>query len=188
MFPAILCPPLNFHRSMKSFLSALFAITVAAHAAHAAPKPPEAPEPPAVFEKLKALAGEWHGYVGEPGHPGRIDYRVTAGGSAVIETLFPGTPQEMISMYFLDRGQLILNHYCAAGNQPEMTYDRKHSTPGEFFFKFSGGRGFSMRDDMHMHEGTLKLPDAQHLDASWTAWNQGKPSGTHHFVLTREKR
>jgi hypothetical protein len=165
----------------------LLSLLLAGTAHAAAPKPPEAPEPPAVFEKLKALAGEWRGSVGTEGKPGGIDYRVTAGGSVVMETLLPGTPQEMISMYFLDRGQLRLTHYCAVGNQPEMMYDRKHSTPGEFVFKFDGGRGFSMRDDAHVHDGTIKISEPHHLEATWNVWNQGKPVDAHHFVLTRAK-
>ena len=170
---------------MKPLVLPLLAFALAASVHAAAPKAPAAPDSAAVFEKLKSLAGEWRGYVGKPGNPGGIDYRVTAGGTVVMETLFPGTDHEMVSMYFLNRGNLTLTHYCAAGNQPEMVYDRKHSTADELVFKFDGGRGFSMRDDLHIHEGTIKLHDSRHIEAAWTTWNQGKPGGTNQFVLTR---
>ena len=47
-------------------------------------------------------------------------FRVTAGGSAVEETVFPGTEQEMVTLYFVRDGRLQLTHYCMAGNQPHM--------------------------------------------------------------------
>jgi hypothetical protein len=153
--------------------------------AYAAPKAPQGPEPQVVFEKLKELGGTWRGHVGQEGSPAGIDYHVTAGGSVLLETIFPGTPKEMVSMYYMNRGELTLTQYCVAGNQPEMLYDRKHSTPDVFVFKFDGGRGFSMRDDVHIHDGTIKIADAQHFEATWNEWRQGKPAMEYRFVLTR---
>src|SRR6187551_3709607 len=51
------------------------------------------------FGKLKQLDGTWTGAVGKPdGDAAKVIYKVTAGGSVVMETLFPGTDHEMISM------------------------------------------------------------------------------------------
>src|SRR5262245_10645743 len=67
-------------------------------------------DPKAAFTRLKALAGEWNCAAHEPGHGGdkplKINYRVTANGSAVMETLFPGTDHEMVTMYHLDGDDL----------------------------------------------------------------------------------
>src|SRR5258705_9757811 len=72
------------------------------------------------FEKIKALKGEWkvtkgpeHGVEG-----GTITYRTTAGGSAVLESLFEGTEHEMITTYYVDGDQLSLTHYCMLQNRP----------------------------------------------------------------------
>ena len=66
--------------------------------------------------------------------------KVTAAGSAVHETIFPGTGHEMVSMYHADGKDLIMTHYCALGNQPRMKLDPKSSVDkGEFRFKFAGG-------------------------------------------------
>src|SRR5690242_6096011 len=74
----------------------------------------------AAFGRLKSLAGEWKCEAREGGHvPGKaatILYRVTANGSTVMETLFPGTDHEMVSMYHLDGDDLKMTHYCAIGN------------------------------------------------------------------------
>jgi hypothetical protein len=163
----------------------LLALLIAGATHAALPKASEAPESPVVFEKLKELAGSWRGSVGKEGNPAGIDYRVTAGGSVLMETIFPGTPQEMVSMYYLNRGVLTLTQYGVTGIQPEMIYDRKHSTSTDWVFKFDGGRGFSMRDDLHIHDGMIKIADAHHFEATWNTWNQGKPVNAHHFVLTR---
>jgi hypothetical protein len=83
----------------------------------------------AAFEKLKGLAGTWSGPVGTVDGPkGTVRYEVVSGGSAVMEVLFPGDPHEMRSMYHLDRGDLVMTHYCSAGNQPRMRLSKTGST------------------------------------------------------------
>src|SRR5579883_3440161 len=74
------------------------------------------------FESLKKLAGDWVqiGKDGKPAGPVVSSIRVTSAGTAVEETLFPGTAHEMVTMYHLDGGELVLTHYCALGNQPHM--------------------------------------------------------------------
>ncbi|HMB55019.1 MAG TPA: hypothetical protein VKU40_17005, partial [Thermoanaerobaculia bacterium] len=69
----------------------------------------------AAFEMMKGLAGDWQGTAaGEAG--AEVDYRVTGNGSVVMQTQFPGTEHEMISMYHLVDGELVLTHYCSSGN------------------------------------------------------------------------
>src|SRR5215203_87185 len=83
---------------------------------------PKLPVPPtnAALEKMKQLAGTWL-LVGEDGKPTEqvaSVIKVTAGGSAVHETLFPGQPHEMISVYTIDGLDMVMTHYCVLGNQP----------------------------------------------------------------------
>ena len=59
-------------------------------------------EAKAAFARLKTLAGSWETRGEGHGHSGKIDYKVTGNGSVVMETFFPGTDHEMISMYHLD--------------------------------------------------------------------------------------
>jgi hypothetical protein len=174
-----------FSRALATSCLAVAALTTAALAK---PKPPEAPDGRVAFEKLKTLVGTWRGHVGTPDRAATIEYRLVSGGTVVMETLFPGTSHEMISMYYLDGGNLLLTHFCSAGNQPQMTYDRKRSTPREFVFKFDGGRGFVAREDLHIHNGWIRFLDENRLEEGWTAWEHGKQSGTHNFVLTRQAR
>jgi hypothetical protein len=134
--------------------------------------------------RLKSLAGTWTGTAG--GGPATVRYRLTGGGSAVVEELFPGTEHEMMSVYHLDGDDLRMTHYCAAGNQPRMKLDRAASSPGALVFAFDGGSNLDPAKDAHMHEGRLVLLDAKHIEAHWTGWNDGRPGGAHVFKLNRE--
>src|SRR5690349_8537960 len=53
----------------------------------------------AAFERVSALAGDWALADAGAAGPVTATYRVTGAGSAVIETLFPGAPEEMVSVY-----------------------------------------------------------------------------------------
>ena len=164
------------------------------------------------FEKLKQLAGEWV-EVAEPGgekeakgekagkeakeekgekeakmEAGQLTaiYKVTSAGSAVMETLFPGTPHEMVTMYHLDGPDLMLTHYCAAGNQPRMKLE-KSDDPSKLVFKFSGGTNMDPTKDAHMHDLTITFIDNDHFRSEWTSYDDGKKSGVHTFEMKRKK-
>ena len=135
------------------------------------------------FEKLKSLAGEWNKGEGKVTHR----FQVVSAGSVVFEDMMPGTPYEMITMYHLDKGDLVLTHYCAHGNQPRM----KAKLPFDgktLVFEFDGGTNFDPAKDPHMHEATFTFTDADHYKAEWTAWEKGAKSGVHGFELTRIKK
>jgi hypothetical protein len=142
----------------------------------------------AAFERLKTLAGTWEGQAGhgEPGPAATVTYRVASGGSVVEETLFPGTPHEMISMYHLVDGELVLTHYCAMANQPRMRLDRKTSTPDRLVFAFDGGTNFDPAKDTHVHSGVVEWK-GESLHNAWTVYSGGKEAGQNVFVLNRGK-
>ncbi len=101
------------------------------------------PSPPsnAGLEKMKKLAGTWLAADkdGKPTDQIQSIIKVTAGGSAVHETLFPGQPQEMVSVYTVDGPDLIMTHYCVLGNQPRMKADPK-SPSNQIVFQFDRRR------------------------------------------------
>ena len=74
------------------------------------------------LQKIKALVGTWVGEMdnGKGPMPVEINYKVTAAGSAVVETFHPGTPMEMVTVYHDEKGKLAMTHYCMLGNQPKM--------------------------------------------------------------------
>src|ERR1700745_3519941 len=70
------------------------------------------------LDRFKQLVGEWTGK--GPHGDMRIVYKITSGGSTVMETIDPGTDHEMVSMIHADGPALLLTHYCMLGNQPHM--------------------------------------------------------------------
>ena len=82
-----------------------------------------------------------HGKEKEEDHKGdkSVIYKLTGAGSALVETQFPGSDHEMVSVYHLDGDDLRMTHYCAAGNQPRVKLDRANSKPDELIFVFDGG-------------------------------------------------
>jgi hypothetical protein len=140
----------------------------------------------AAFERLKALAGEWSGHVQKPDGPkATVQYRVASNGSVVMETLFPGTDHEMISMYHLDGQELVLTHYCAMANQPRMRLAPAASSGDELRFEFAGGTNLDVQKSTHVHDGRIAFKGADRLEAEWTVYNDGKPAGANKFFLTR---
>jgi hypothetical protein len=153
---------------------------------HAAEVPAKAGIGPSTFARLKSLAGEWRGTMEtRDGPPVRATYRVTGAGSALVETLFPDTEHEMVTVYHLDKDALVLTHYCAAGNQPHMRLDGTASTAERLVFAFDGGTSFDPAVDMHMHSAVIKLVDPDHLDAEWALYQKGQPQSAHRFLLER---
>ena len=122
------------------------------------------PERPAAvaapFERLRNLAGEWVAAEdGEMFRKGDVvaRYAVTASGSAVVETVFPGSPHEMLTVYHADGPDLVLTHYCMEGNQPRMRFDAAESAPNLYTFRFSGGTNIG-KSTKHVHAGTIHDP------------------------------
>ena len=137
------------------------------------------------FEALKALAGNWEGKTSEHGEqPVAETFRVIAGGSVVLEDMFPGTPHEMMTVYHMDGDRLVLTHYCAIGNQPRMRFE-KTGRPGEIRFAFAGGTNLRADRDEHMHEVTIRLAGGR-LESEWVSWKDGARGHAASFALARK--
>ncbi len=129
------------------------------------------------LEKMKKLAGTWLAVDkdGKPTDQVASVIKVTAGGSVVHETLFPGQPHEMISIYTLDGPDLVMTHYCVLGNQPRMKADPK-SPANQIRFQFDGGSNLDPKKDKHMHAATLTLVDDDHIEVAGEGWEGGAPA------------
>jgi hypothetical protein len=168
-----------------SLRAAALALVLVAHPSHA-----QSSEQPAAasFDKLKALAGDWIDLDGAFGMKGQVAVtcRVSGGGSTVIETLFAGTPHEMLTVYHKDGSHIALTHYCSAGNQPRM---RAKTTDGSSLaFDFDGGTNLDASSDVHMHASRIEFLGPDRVRAQWIGWAKGKPSGhSPTFNLARSK-
>ncbi len=163
---------------------ALFSLAATPRAAEKTPSPSATR-----LEALKQLAGDWveRGKDGKPGDKVVSSIRVTAAGSVVEETLFPGTDHEMVSMYHLDGADLVLTHYCSLGNQPRLRAE-PGGEAGRLVFKFVGGTNLKSDADMHIDGATLTLTDKDHFRSEWSACKDGAPCHRVAFDLVRKAR
>ena len=134
------------------------------------------------LEKLKKLAGTWVELDKDGNQTKTVVsiFKVTSGGSAVHETLMPGTPHEMVTIYHLDGKDLVLTHYCMLQNQPRLKADTK-APANKLAFKFIGGSNIDPAKDAHMHDGTITFIDANTIQVDWQGWSDGKADETHKF-------
>ncbi len=135
------------------------------------------------FEKLKGLAGEW---VVEGREEVMARYRVTAGGTAVLETLFPDTEKEMVTVYTLDGDEVKLTHYCMLGNQPVMRAGKMEKGALTFRCDEKVG-GAKSHDDPHMHSLTMTFLEDGKVRHDWGLSRGGKEVDRKRFELSRKK-
>ena len=138
------------------------------------------------FERLKALAGTWKGTTTEMNgvkSDATVEYSVTSNGNAVVEKLFPGTPQEMVSIYYDNNGKPSMTHYCGIGNRPQMNL--ASSNEQEMKFDFSSTSDIDAAKNAHMHSLTLAFDGKDKLVQHWTFFQNGAEAGSTVITLTR---
>jgi hypothetical protein len=167
------------------------ALVLSAAVVAAAPNPASAPTRPTLgsLERFKTLAGEW--VAAEDGDMVKkgdlvARYAVTASGSAVVETVFPGSEHEMVTVYHADGPDLVLTHYCMEGNQPRM---RARGAQGSHIaFAYDGGTNIDPKRDRHMHSATFDLVGADEIRSEWSELAEGKPVFVARMHLVRKAR
>lgn len=159
--------------------------------------PKQESETQKAFAKLKAIAGTWQGKVTTdppnafPADPDpaknimSVTLRVTSMGNAIMhEMTSPARPDDPITMLYRDGEQLLLTHFCDAGNRPRMV--GKLSADGrsvEFeFLDITGPTKYG-----NMQRAVFTFIDENHHQESWTFKLQGDKLVTGHFDLKRTK-
>ena len=169
----------------RTGLGLLLVLAAADPGLAADPVPSPAGEDAAAYEQLKTLAGLWTGKVaGESALDVQVRYEVKSGGRAVIEHLFPDTPHEMITVYYLASGRLQATHYCSIGNQPAYRL-AAGSTPADIRMEFAGGTGFDPQTDQHAHGVEIRARDAGHIEVEWHFQEGTQPAGSKRMLLER---
>ncbi len=141
------------------------------------------------FERLKQIVGVWEGMttmnrgVELEDQKVRMVYRLTSGGSAIVEILFSGTPQEMVSVYHDKDGKLSMTHYCMLGNQPQM--DLKNADEMSMAFELAPDSKINANKEPHMHALTISFVDNNNIVEKWTLYDAGKEKESTSFKLTR---
>ena len=138
------------------------------------------------FDFLKQLEGTWVSPASDGGHPpGIFEFRLTAGGTAIEEREFVGTPMEMLTVYHMQGKELVATHYCMLGNQPRMVA-AKRVKKNTLSFDCTGTPGnAASHDEEHVHGWAIKLADDGRLHYSAELVKAGEVTETPNVVLTR---
>ena len=135
----------------------------------------------AQFEQLKKLVGKWEGTM-EGGMKATAEFRMTGGGSAIMQVMGKDSPYEMVTMFTIEGNRVLATHYCAAHNQPRME-SVSSSDANTVEFKYLDGTNIHP-GDVHMEAVKMTIQDADHHTEVWTSNDKGKPEpGT--FVFHR---
>jgi hypothetical protein len=143
------------------------------------------------FDNMKKLVGDWVAVKddGTPDDTVVSSYKLIAAKSVLHETLFPGKPHEMVSVYHMDGPDLICTHYCAMGNQPRLKLQTGNDPKVLVFKSVSIGNSKSM-NDAHMGFATITLTDDNHFTADWKSLVNQKIDESHAgiFKLVRKAK
>lgn len=138
------------------------------------------------FENMRQLVGSWQGTIDMGQGPQTItaSYKLTAAGSALIETVFEGAPHEMVSVYHdnSDR-KLTMVHCCAEHNQPRMTLTSMANN--ELKFDLATDADINVSKDKHIHTAVLQIAGKDRIIQRWTSFEAGKEKQTVEIAYNR---
>jgi len=126
------------------------------------------------FERFRSLEGTWAGK-STKGWEDDMRARVIAGGSVVMMTSFDAHPGEtMLTTVFLDGDDLMLVHYCVAGNQPRLRATDISEDGSRIKFTFADSTNLSSRDQGHMDSAVFDFRDEGRFTSRWTWYQDGE--------------
>lgn len=133
-----------------------------------------------LMDAVAGLEGRWTGLAPD-GSTGTTEFKVSSAGSAVRELMLAGTEHEMTNMYTLDGNALVMTHYCAGGNQPQMRATAIED--GRIVFEPVGVSDLKSEDDVYMGAMTLVIQDADTVEQHWSSYKAGEPDESHSMVI-----
>ena len=127
------------------------------------------------FERLCALAGSWEGR-SSAGWTARCELELIARGSTLMErTNFEAHPGEtMLTLFHRDGAELVLTHYCVAGNQPRLVASEIGADTLRFTFR--DATNLAAREQGHMGEALFRFEGPDAFSSQWSFRQGGKTS------------
>ncbi len=140
------------------------------------------------FERMKQLVGSWEGTMDKGQGPVKItaSYKLTAGGSAIVETIFEGAPHEMVTVYYDNPNRkLNMTHYCMLHNRPKMMLQSMKMN--ELTFDLSKNADIDAAKEDHMHSLTINFDGKDKIVQHWTRFDGGKKKEVVEIAFNRTK-
>ena len=132
-----------------------------------------------LLDRLKGLAGQWHGR-DQMDHDVRVTFRLVSNGTALVSELeergnHDGSTEDMITMIAVDGPRVLATHYCSVGNQPRMVATA--SADGRTVtFEFVDGTNLVPAGTAHMQRLVVRVLGADHHSEEWVYLDGGRES------------
>ena len=138
------------------------------------------------FAKMKTLVGRWEATTTQ-GKKAVLNVEMVSSNTALLERFVVEGEENMVTLYHLDRGHLMLTHYCAANNQPRMRAVSYSPESGTLQFAFLDATNLASPNDGHMHRAVFKFVDDNNFTTEWTFRKDQKDTFTEELRYTRKQ-
>jgi hypothetical protein len=135
-----------------------------------------------VLDRFKSLSGTWTGK-GAHGETAEVTYRLIAGGTSVMADIQMGD-EAMTSLFYVDKGRLLMTHFCPSNNQPRMQAVIE-PVDKTVTFDFLDATNLPTPETGHMHKVVYVFTDSEHYSEDWTWKHEGKDS---HFQFEMQRK
>lgn len=128
-----------------------------------------------IMERLKSLEGDWMvlDEQGEATEQVGARFRLTAGGSALRELMFPDSSYEMLNVYHMDGDRVLMTHYCSAGSQPRLEVVPAEQDSG-LLLKFESITNLASPEAHFMHHAEYQWEGEDRLTTIWYGSVEGE--------------
>jgi len=132
----------------------------------------------AAFDTFKALQGVWA--IQSNGKPLTIEMTYDVGSKESIITEHFG---KELSVFYRDGKDLLMTHFCNAGNQPRLRL-RANSPLGRYEFEMFDITNLPNPSTAHVQRIIYTIADDQHLELE-TVWKNAETESSEKYTLTR---
>ena len=130
------------------------------------------------FETFKGFEGKWAIRSGQKTLPFEMTYEIGSKGSIVTEQF-----GKELSVFYRDGGNLLMTHFCNAGNQPRLRL-RENTGPGVFEFQMFDITNLQSADADHVEKVVYRIVDDKTIDLE-IVWKNGKSEESEKYTLAR---
>lgn len=127
------------------------------------------------FERMKQLEGNWEGsmQMGEQTMKMKASYKLTSGGSTLVETTHEGAPHEMVSVYHDNKKKkMVMTHYCSEQNQPKLILAAMDNN--KLSLDLASDSDIDVANEKHIHSVVFHFNGADKMTQTWTSYAAGK--------------
>jgi hypothetical protein len=129
-----------------------------------------------LFARLKKLVGRWQARSTKGWTGGDLVRLISRGSVVIFESEFDDDADAgrgMATLCYLDKGRLLLTHYCEAKNQPTLVATGQSPDGKTVLFTFLSGTGMTSREQGHMDKVLFTFVDDDSYRSQWTWYSAG---------------